>query len=373
MLLLIVLHLSAQVFCTVRDTSLNRLIDEGFGVAHEVMARDSRGVDRVVSQFRGPRGAMIDVIPSWLVGGEEGTSVQIRLGARVDGIEVDDVDRGLDGRTAHEYEIQGMEDWIIRYEWNSVAATDLQDMAANELLFRSRHTLPVNILYFSRPDPETPWSWCYTIVDHRPRRLLFGIPQWAAEMRLPSPLRKISSVIEAVIDWALLLRRYPHINDSARLIFGRSQINHSPDDPELTFVMVMPLGFHSVRDFVRDDDLTENLELVAGFIHHNERLDKFAFRDAEEFVRHAFFIDSDSPGPIYADPTFYHFHNEYTFKTLQEVLGDEFEGYDIDEVRSKFREFVELIRHEWNQRVPNHAAIPSLVSRVEDIDYFILK
>jgi hypothetical protein len=109
MLMLMVLYLSTHVLCTVRDTSLSRLIDEGFGVSDQVLARDSRGIDRVLSQFQGAGGPRTDFVPSWLLAGVGGIGVEIHLGDRIIGVEYGDTDDDEEfGR--FEYEIEGMAD-----------------------------------------------------------------------------------------------------------------------------------------------------------------------------------------------------------------------------------------------------------------------
>jgi hypothetical protein len=372
MLVLIVLYLSTHVLCTVRDSSLSRLIDEGFGVSDQVMARDSRGFDRVVSQFQGPRGRKVDVVPSWLLGGAEGTSVEIYLGVRTNqgeyggGVDMEEFDR-------FEYEIQGMGNWIISYTQQDARLVDLGEFAANELLGRCRHILPANVVYFSRPDPGTARSWIYTIVDNGPRRLLLGaipIPayRWMSETRLS--LRQKSNIIEAVTDWSLLLRRHRHIRDRADLLLSRCQVDPTPDNPE--FVMINTPGFRTHPRSVRVEDVSKILSLMAHLIHYDERSSSENY-DIDEFLRRAFFLDSDSPEPIYAIRRLNGPSRPYRFKSLQEVVGDEFPGYDMEYIRSKFAEFVRLFRLEWNRPLPNPAEIPSIVDLIEEDQYHIFK
>jgi hypothetical protein len=243
------------------------------------------------------------------------------------------------------------------------------DLAANELLHRSHYILPVNILYFSRPNPDAAISWVYTIVDNGPRRLLLGpnIPQgphWTTTTRLP--FRKLSSVIEAVMDWTLLLRRHRHIKDSANLIFGRSQINHVADEHAFTLVTTSTPGFSNRIGPRNPKYVVEILQFVAHLIHRDREIAYESwFPNVEQFLRRAFFLDSGSPVPVHVG------NREYHFKTLQHVLGDDFEGYDIEYVRSKFREFVELVRYEWDQPDPNPAAIPSIVDLIEQREYVL--
>jgi hypothetical protein len=387
MLLFIAFQLPAQVLCTVRDTSLSRLIDEGFGVADEVMAWDSHGFERIVSQFRGPRGPqfdgvptwmfqgvksvvslfrgprepLIDVVPSWLLGGGEGTSL-IRLGARVE----------QDVQGIYEYEIQGMDNWIIRYSLVRTDLVDLEQMAANELVHRTRHTLPVNIVYFSRPSPETEYSWMYSIRDDGPRRFLLGTnePQtlhWLRTNRIP--FRGISSLIQAFIDWSLLLRRYPHIEVHVSYIINRSD-QRMPEDPDWTLVMRKTPEFLRNEYRVIHENVSSVLTLAAHFMHrHAECLARNT--DDDLFHRGAFFLDSDSPESIIARKNF--MLRPYRFRTLQDVLGDDFQGYDRDYIRSRFGIFVELVKLEWDRPEPNPAAIPSIVDLIEQGEGYIFK
>jgi hypothetical protein len=201
MLLLIVLYLSTYVLCTVRDTSLSRLIDEGFGVVDEVMARDSQGFDRVVSRFQGRRGPKVDVVPTWLFGGAEGTSVEIHLGATL-GRRHDELDSYELRHGRFDHRIQGMGNWIISYTLQTAEYLSTE-LAANELMGRCRHIVPANVVYFSRPNPDTVSSWVYTIVDHSPRHLLLGanpIPTYRVMSATRLSLRQKSNIIEAVTD-----------------------------------------------------------------------------------------------------------------------------------------------------------------------------
>jgi hypothetical protein len=371
MLLLIVFYLSAHVLCTVRDSSLSRLIDEGFGVSDQVMARDSRGFDRVVSQFQGPGGPLTDVVPSWLLGGVGGTSVEIHLGARIieDGNEYGDTDdEGEFDRLA--YEIEGMDNWIISYTYQDAGLVDLGKFAANELLFRCRYILPVNIVYFSRPNPGTAGSWIYTIVDNGPRRLLLGASPVFTYMvvSMPFSLRRISQIIKALTDWSLLLRRYRHIRDRVDSLLGRSQADLTPDNPEFIMAMTKTPGFRTPRPrSERVEDASKILLLLAHLIHHDAN--RHCNYDLDEFIRRAFFLDSELPEPlntIRGSPC------SYRFETLQEVIGDEFPGYEREYIRSKFAEFVRLFRLEWDNVEPNPVAVLSIVDLIED-QYHILK
>jgi hypothetical protein len=375
MLLFIVLQLSAQVLCTVRDTSLSRLIDEGFGVADEVWARDSGGFERVVSQFRGPRGPMTDVIPSWLLGGGEGTSA-IHLGAHVN---YNPNFPGNEELKRSDYEIEGMGDWIISYTHEYAGRVDLGSLAANELLHRSHYIRPVDIVYFSRPNPGTEKSWMYTIFDNGPRRLLLGPqPTWVREWVRLSVIsfRQKCIKIQALMDLSLLLRRHPRIHDSADFSVA-VKVDHTVENPKLLLVNTHRPRFRPQP--VRVANLPDILYRVADLIHREDHnmpvvdYGPYAYSlrgwwapRMEEFLRHGFFLDSDSPEPFYPGR-----NHLYTFKTLQEVLGDEFEGYDREYIRSKFREFVELVRHEWDQPEPNPAAIPSIVDLIEQTEYVL--
>jgi hypothetical protein len=370
MILLIVLYLSAHVLCTVRDSSLSRLIDEGFGVADQVMARDSRGFDRVVSQFQGRRGPQVDVVPSWLIGGAEGPSVEIHLGAPTNEDEDGDTDDDEEfGR--YEYEIRGMANWIIYYSRPNARHADLNEFAANELMGRCRHIVPANVVYFSRPNPDTVSSWVYTIVDHGPRRSLLGansIPTYRWMRTTGLSLRQKSNIIEAVTDWSLLLQRHPRIRDGADSLLTRSEVDPAHDDPVFFMTRIPQSIIHPLSR--RDEGLSSVLSLVAHLIHQGERT--LDFYDMDLFIRHAFFLDSDSPEPLYAfrltGPPY-----PYRFKTLQEVIWDEFPGYDREYIRSKFAEFVRLFRLEWNRPLPNPAEIPSIVDLIEEDQYHIFK
>jgi hypothetical protein len=372
MLLLIVFYLSAHVLCTVRDSSLSRLIDEGFGVADQVMARDSRGFDRVVSQFQGRQGPQVDVVPSWLLGGADGTSVEIHLGARANQDAYYDVDTLEMGYGRYDYEIEGMANWIISYTQQDAGRFSLSELAANELLGRCRHILPARVVYFSRPNPHTVSSWVYTIVDNGPRRLLLGaspVPtyRWMSETRLT--LRQKSNIIEAVTDWSLLLRRHPRIRDGVDSLLTRSEVDPTQEYPEFVMVITKIPELRIHRLSIRDEDVSNVLLLVAHLIHRDEKsISRYAFRNMSRFLAHAFFSYSDSPQPVNDDSG-----HLYRFKSLQEVIGDEFPGYDREYIRSKFAEFVRLFRLEWDNVEPNPAAVPSMVDLIEEDQYHILK
>jgi hypothetical protein len=321
---------------------------------------DSQGFERVVSQFSGT-GTRRDVIPSWLVGGEDGGTSVIHLGKRV---YLDNY--SLATVNCRDYEIEGMENWVIRYTHGVGGHFDLNEIAANELLYRSRHTLPVNVVYSSRPDPASLSSWMYFIMDVRSHRLFLGPGKDPSVRRTKFtrlPFRQLSTAIQAVTDWSLLLRRYSDILQSAESVFHRSKVNNMSDEPVLTLVMATPPSLFCCG-YTRHENVVEVLKFVAHVIHRdmNESiiiLDDYTFIDVEEFLRRAFFLDSYSPEPVHSEP------RVYRFRTLQDVLGDEFEGYDREYIRSMFQAFVELVKFEWDQPEPNPGAIPSIVDLIE--------
>jgi hypothetical protein len=376
MILLIVFLLSAHVIGTNRDLSVERLVDEGFHVTDDVLARDSRGFERVVSQFRGPqdpqlpgpREHWVDVVPSWLLGGAGGTTEEIHLG--------DSTYRAID---RCDYEIQERADWTISYYRLNAGDISLIDFAMNELLGRCRHISAANVVYFSRPNPGTALTWMYTIIDHGPRRLKVGdtpIPtsQW---MNQALPLRAKCRVIEAVTDFSFLRLRHPHIkiHPFAHLIQSQTQVN--PDDPEtLMAATFVPVG-GSFEQPHRGVSLPDTLSEIGHMIHSlaflGNRYNRYnGIFDEDEFIRRAFFLDSENPAPLRNAEG-----QVYQFRSLEEVIGHEFPEYARDEIPSKFAQFVDLFTRAWRMAESDPTSIPprveSIVDLIDQIAPFVLK
>jgi hypothetical protein len=149
-------------------------------------------------------------------------------------------------------------------------------------------------------------------------------------------------------------------------------VDPTQENPDLEMVItkIPELRLHDVL-FRRDLNVSKILSLVAHLIHYDDRNAGISEDyDIDEFLRRAFFLDSDTPEPLNAVDEF---PLPYRFKSLQEVVGDEFLGYDREYIRSRFVEFVLLIRLEWENAEPNPAPIPSIVELIEGVDDFILK
>jgi hypothetical protein len=351
MLLLIVFVLSSHVLCTIRDESLTRLVLEGFEIADEVMARDSRGFERVVSQFRGPKGPLVDVVPSWLLGGEDGTSVEIRLGGRGRDITLNSM----------MYHIQGSDNWFISYARPAPRLADLHDLGVNELLRDCPYTLPFDVLYFSRPDPDTDISWVYTIVDYGPHRRMLGghlISPWSWMMYNQLSLRQKSNIIEAITEWSLRLRRRPYINVSAPELLLQSVVH-----PNREFVMAMnripDLNLSVPKDERSAVSFVDILADIAYVIQSLGSTGTYMKTYQEEILRHALFLYSESPEPVVDEEG-----HQYDFISLEQVRGDEFLGYHASQLRSCLVEFVDEFRRAWDTP-DDDTKILSIVERIE--------
>jgi hypothetical protein len=350
MRVLVVSTILGAFSCAVRDMSLSRLVDEGFGVVDEVIARDSYGVERVVALF--PHRSRTEIVPSWLLGGgEEGKSI-IHLGGML----------GWSSRKI-EYEILEREDWIISfYELfrGEFDGSDLMAITVSELLRRSRFTAAVGTIYFSRPNNS---FWSYAIREKPPK-----LPQYT-----PNPFgflftnhrltfRQLSEVIQANVEWSLLLRRHPHLARAALATFRDTKFSFIHD--KLSVVLAeSKLGDSRILE--RCENLGDLLTHVAHVIHDKQwPIDRKP--NFDNFIRHAFFFDSPTPDPMETGNNWAGLPTQYNFKALPDVLGDEFRDYQIDFVRYKFQEFVRLIEYEWDLAEPNPAAIPSIVQLIEE-------
>jgi hypothetical protein len=360
MLLLIVFLLSSHVLCTIRDESLTRLVREGFQIADEVMATDSRRFERVVSQFRGPEGPLVDVVPSWLLGGEDGTSVEIRLG-----------DPGRDAPVYPRiYHIQGRDNWFIHYSRPERRLAGLQDLAANESLRGCRYTLPVDVLYFSRPDPDTEMSWVYTIFDLGPhRRMLDANPimasRWMFQTRLS--LRQKSHIIEAMMVRSLRIRRCPCISDY--VLLADCAVNPPADNPVLFMATHVPVVGRPRNEVAGITRTVEDVLVDMARVIHSDGISWYHVpnRDYEDqFLRHALFLDSESPEPL-VHPSGFSYH----FISLEQVRGDEFSYFHAREIRSCFVEFVDEFRRAWEQP-GDDTEILSIVERIEQLPMFLI-
>jgi hypothetical protein len=354
MILLIVFLLSAHVIGTNRDVSVSRMFDEGFHVRDEVLARDSQGFDRVVSQFRGPRAPGVDVVPSWLLGGAGGTTQVIHLGVPTN--------RRADG---YDYEIQEMPGWTISYYEVDARHINIYmyHLAANELLRRCRHIQAHNVVYFSRPNPGTTKSWVYTIIDDGP-----PIPKVLWIMSRAPSLRERCRVIETVTDLSLLRIRHPHImiDPFQCLIHSLSRIN-------LLDTGIMPSCSYCVHNHPART-LRDTLARIGQLIHSDSRGTfnlRFGFY-TDEFIRRAFFLDSETPAPLSNAEGLV-----YQFRSLEEVIGSEFPEYARDEIPSKFAQFVDLFTHAWRMTESDPISIPprveSIVDLIDQIPPFVLK
>jgi hypothetical protein len=356
MLLLIVFLLSAHVLGTNRDLSVERLVDEGFHVMDEVLARDSRGFERVVSQFQGHEGPGVDVVPSWLFGGAVGTTQEIHLGALIES-------------PFYGYEIKERPGWIIGYYPVHEGHIHMDKFAMNELLGRCRHIQAHNVVYFSRPNPGTYKSWMYTIIDDGPRRLAVGdtsIPTagWIKSGALS--LRAKCRLIETVTDLSFLRLRHPHISIDPRLclIHSLSHINPRPDDRDIFMdTSIMPVCSYFVHAHP-GVSLRDTLSQIGHLIHSNARgtnFLRFGFY-TDEFIRRAFFLDSEYPEPLRnAEGQVYHFWS------LEGVAGDDFQDYTRAQIRLEFQEFVDLFTQAWRMAESDPTSIPPRVESIADL------
>jgi hypothetical protein len=356
MLLLIAFQLSAQVLCTFKDTSVSRLLEEGFAIADEVMDRDSHGFKRLsTTQYIGNmREEGTEVVPSWLLGGGGGTTV-IHLHGGDPALPI--------------FEVRERVDWSIRYyciDQRETATDMLYYLSIDEVLRREPYTYQDEIVYFSRPVMTDAGCLSAYVIYARDERF----PQIAEQLPLLTrtgfaseqlSFRQISNLMHTIIGMALRLRRHSFGFEAILADYGSISFHRSMTDRERIFVIPPKHGFGFAIYRDEREDERKLFAFMAFIMHGQLNPDVYYFAYIDQVISHAFYRDSETPDPI----------RLIRFRTLRELLGDEFAGYQLRSVRNDIQEWLGLIREEWYKPEPNPAAIPSIADFITGVAYIL--
>jgi hypothetical protein len=348
MLLFIAFQLSAQVLCTIKDTSVSRLLEEGFDIVDEVIGRDSHGLVRLTPTYdiAGRTEEGTEVVPSWLFGDDGGTTVVH--------IYRDDVNSRV-------LKVRESDDWWIHYYATPPGMTFvnmLQHFTVNELCREEDQIYQDEIIYFSAMN-DTGARWAYVIYarDTRFDELGERIPLVDGR-RFPSEqlsFRQISNLLHTIIR---LTFRHAITGDLRTGDYEDMSFHLSLTDPNEIFV-IPPKFPRRYQGEVHDIDLF----MFMGFIMHGQTALHWTFAriDNRVIVRQAFYRDSVTPDPVL----------DIRFRPLSELLGEAFAGYDLSTVSSHFQEWLRLITGEYYAAQPNADAIPKITDLIDPGQYVL--